>query len=97
MISLVTLVVADYDEAIAFYVEQVGFRLVEDSDLENKVWREVRDYLEATLPDWDEAGSRGRVQLYPTSGSAVFCVIEQAEPLWFSHGVPGPEVPDDAR
>ena len=33
MISLVTLVVADYDEAIDFYVEQVGFRLVEDSDL----------------------------------------------------------------
>jgi catechol 2,3-dioxygenase-like lactoylglutathione lyase family enzyme len=33
VISLVTLVVADYDEAIAFYVEQVGFRLVEDSDL----------------------------------------------------------------
>ncbi len=32
VISLVTLVVADYDEAIAFYVEQVGFRLVEDSD-----------------------------------------------------------------
>ena len=31
MISLVTLVVADYDEAIAFYVDQVGFRLVEDS------------------------------------------------------------------
>ena len=32
MISLVTLVVADYDEAIAFYVDQVGFGLVEDSD-----------------------------------------------------------------
>ena len=32
MISLVTLVVADYDEAIGFYVDQVGFRLVEDSD-----------------------------------------------------------------
>ena len=31
VISLVTLVVADYDEAIAFYVDQVGFRLVEDS------------------------------------------------------------------
>ena len=32
MISLVTLVVADYDEAIAFYVDQVGFGLVEDTD-----------------------------------------------------------------
>ena len=30
-IGLITLVVGDYDEAIAFYVDQVGFDLVEDS------------------------------------------------------------------
>ncbi|MEV4626346.1 VOC family protein [Micromonospora sp. NPDC049523] len=30
-LGLVTLVVRDYDEAIAFYVDQVGFRLVEDT------------------------------------------------------------------
>jgi catechol 2,3-dioxygenase-like lactoylglutathione lyase family enzyme len=39
VISLVTLVVADYDQAIAFYVDQVGFRLVEDSSLgDGKRW-----------------------------------------------------------
>ncbi|MGW0708473.1 VOC family protein [Streptomyces sp. NPDC002643] len=30
-IALVTLVVADYDEAIRFYTEALGFRLVEDT------------------------------------------------------------------
>ena len=32
-ISAVTLVVPDYDEAIAFYLEKLGFRLVEDTAL----------------------------------------------------------------
>ncbi|WP_405499566.1 VOC family protein [Streptomyces niveus] len=31
-IALVTLVVRDYDEAIAFYTESLGFDLVEDTD-----------------------------------------------------------------
>ncbi|MGP3632515.1 VOC family protein [Streptomyces sp. 24-1644] len=31
-IALVTLVVTDYDEAIAFYRDSLGFELVEDSD-----------------------------------------------------------------
>jgi catechol 2,3-dioxygenase-like lactoylglutathione lyase family enzyme len=38
-LSLVALVVADYDEAIAFYVETLGFRLADDTDLGNgKRW-----------------------------------------------------------
>jgi catechol 2,3-dioxygenase-like lactoylglutathione lyase family enzyme len=38
-ISAVTLVVPDYDEAIAFYVRTLGFRLVEDTALSaNKRW-----------------------------------------------------------
>lgn len=39
-IGYVTLVVEDYDAAIAFYVDKLGFRLVEDTDLraENKRW-----------------------------------------------------------
>jgi catechol 2,3-dioxygenase-like lactoylglutathione lyase family enzyme len=39
-IGYITLVVADYDEAIAFYVDKLGFTLVEDSDRpsENKRW-----------------------------------------------------------
>lgn len=38
-ISLVTLVIRDYDEAIDFYVRAAGFRLVEDTALaEGKRW-----------------------------------------------------------
>ncbi|HUQ08774.1 MAG TPA: VOC family protein [Steroidobacteraceae bacterium] len=39
-LGLVSLVVRDYDEALAFYVGQLGFRLVEDSFVpeQNKRW-----------------------------------------------------------
>lgn len=39
MIALVTLVVADYDDAIAFFVGKLGFDLLEDTPLsETKRW-----------------------------------------------------------
>lgn len=42
-LSLTALIVRDYDEAIAFYVDTVGFELVEDTDLgEGKRWVVVR-------------------------------------------------------
>ena len=42
MIALVTLVVADYDEAIAFFVGKLGFSLLEDTPLEGgKRWVRV--------------------------------------------------------
>jgi catechol 2,3-dioxygenase-like lactoylglutathione lyase family enzyme len=39
-IGLIAIVVRDYDEAIAFYVNQLGFRLVEDTYVpeQNKRW-----------------------------------------------------------
>ena len=39
-LSMVSLVVKDYDEALAFYVGKLGFRLVEDSFVpeQNKRW-----------------------------------------------------------
>ena len=37
-IGLVTLVVRDYDEAIAWYVNALGFTLVEDADQGAKRW-----------------------------------------------------------
>ena len=39
-IGYVTIVVEDYDEAIKFYVETLGFRLIEDTAIEaqNKRW-----------------------------------------------------------
>lgn len=39
-IGYVTLVVADYDEAIQFYIDELGFDLIEDTDIQaqNKRW-----------------------------------------------------------
>lgn len=37
-LSLVSLLVADYDEAIAFYTEKLGFQLLEDSPQGDKRW-----------------------------------------------------------
>lgn len=39
-LGLITLVVRDYDEAIAFYIAKLGFTLVEDTDVpqQNKRW-----------------------------------------------------------
>lgn len=42
-ISLFTVTVADYDEAIAFYTRQLGFDVIEDTDLgDGKRWVRVR-------------------------------------------------------
>ncbi|MFD2648199.1 VOC family protein [Devosia albogilva] len=37
-IATITLVVADYDEAIAFYCDKLGFDLLEDTALGGKRW-----------------------------------------------------------
>lgn len=39
-IAMISIVVKDYDEAIQFYVEKLGFRLVEDTSVpeQNKRW-----------------------------------------------------------
>ena len=43
VIAAVTLVVRDYDEALAFYVGKLGFEVVEDTDLGGgKRWVRVR-------------------------------------------------------
>src|SRR6476660_9159964 len=37
-IGYIALVVRDYDEAIAFYTEKLGFSLIEDKPIESKRW-----------------------------------------------------------
>jgi catechol 2,3-dioxygenase-like lactoylglutathione lyase family enzyme len=50
-IGLVTLVVAEYDEAIAFYRDRVGFVVVEDTDLgDDRRWVVVAPPGEPTRP-----------------------------------------------
>lgn len=57
MIALVTLVVADYDEALAFFVGKLGFELLEDTDLgAGKRWVRV-------APPMSKAGGRGTALL----------------------------------
>ena len=41
-LSKVAVVVEDYDDAIAFYVDVLGFELTEDSPVEGKRWVTVR-------------------------------------------------------
>jgi catechol 2,3-dioxygenase-like lactoylglutathione lyase family enzyme len=41
-LALVTVIVADYDEAIDFYVRRAGFELVEDTPQPGKRWVVVR-------------------------------------------------------
>jgi catechol 2,3-dioxygenase-like lactoylglutathione lyase family enzyme len=50
-IALTTLVVADYDEAIAWYTQKLGFALLEDIDQGHKRWVVVgpRDQRAAAL------------------------------------------------
>lgn len=78
-IALVTLVVGDYDEAIRFYTEALGFRLVEDAPRpDGSRWVVVR-------PDDREAGTdlllarakdeaqQARVGTRPAGASASSC------------------------
>ena len=59
-LGLVALVVRDYDEALAFYVGKLGFRLVEDSFVpeQNKRWVVI-----------EPAGSSGGAKLLLARGS----------------------------
>ncbi|GFG23157.1 uncharacterized protein Sfri_3691 [Aspergillus udagawae] len=45
----ITLVVCDYDEALAFYVDKLGFTLVEDTQEPDKRWVVIRP--PGALPD----------------------------------------------
>lgn len=80
MLSLTTLLVHSYEAAIAFYVDAVGFELVEDTDLgDGKRWVVVRPrgaresgllLAEASTPEQtarvgDQTG--GRVSLFLTT------------------------------
>ena len=65
-ISLTTLVVADYDAAIAFFVDALGFDLVEDTPRGDKRWVVVRPpgaqtgLLLARAADDDQVAATGR-------------------------------------
>ncbi len=66
-LSLVSLIVRDYDEAIEFYTNKLGFTLVEDTNMGDKRWVVVKPkgssgsaILLAKAKDADQAEFIGR-------------------------------------
>jgi catechol 2,3-dioxygenase-like lactoylglutathione lyase family enzyme len=78
-LATVTLVVADYDEAIAFFVERVGFELIEDKSLsDGKRWVVVapRDGAGAHLPLARADGEEQRAVIGRQAGGRVGFFLE---------------------
>ena len=78
-IALVSLVVPDYDEAIAFYVGVLGFRLIEDSFVpeQNKRWVVVAPpgAVEARLLLARAANDEQRTRIGNQTGGRVFLFL----------------------
>ncbi len=79
-IGAITLVVPDYDQALAFYVGQLGFTLVEDLDQGHKRWVTVRPpgspSTSATLLIAQAANDDQRAAIGNQSGGRVFLFLE---------------------
>lgn len=79
-IGAITLVVPDYDQALAFYVGQLGFTLVEDLDQGHKRWVTVRPpgspSASATLLIAQAANEDQRAAIGNQSGGRVFLFLE---------------------
>ncbi len=78
-LALVSIVVADYDEAIAFYVQTLGFSLVEDSDQpeQNKRWVVVSPpgAVESRLLLARASNARQRERIGDQTGGRVFLFL----------------------
>ena len=78
-IALVSLVVPDYDEAIAFYVGMLGFRLIEDSFVpeQNKRWVVVAPpgAVETRLLLARAANDEQRTRIGNQTGGRVFLFL----------------------
>lgn len=76
-ISALALVVPDYDQAIAFYVGRLGFRLVEDFDQGRKRWVTVEPSgggARLVLARADDAAQRAAVG--NQAGGRVFLFLQ---------------------
>ncbi len=77
-LGLVALVVADYDEAIDFYVNVLGFELVEDTPQDGKRWVVVRPAggIGTALLLARAADDRQRARIGDQTGGRVFLFLE---------------------
>lgn len=100
-LSTVTLVVRDYDEAIAFFVGTLGFELLEDAPLDpGKRWVRVRPHGSsgACLLLARAATPEQRARIGHQTGGRVFLFLETDDCLgdyerWQARGVRFLEVP----
>lgn len=76
-IATVTLVVADYDEAIAWYVGKLGFALTDDIDLgDGKRWVTVTPATGARLLLAEAADDAQKSSIGNQTGGRVFLFLE---------------------
>lgn len=79
-LAAVSLVVADYDEAIRWYVDRAGFRLVDDTDLgDGKRWVVVTPSAgggSAAILLAKAQGERQRSSIGDQAGGRVFLFLE---------------------
>jgi len=79
-LATVSLVVRDYDEAIAFYVGVLGFSLIEDTDLgEGKRWVIVSPGGEARLLLARAATPEQSARVGDQTGGRVFLFLETSD------------------
>ncbi|HEY2660418.1 MAG TPA: VOC family protein [Caulobacteraceae bacterium] len=86
-IGLTALVVRDYDEAIGFYVDQLGFRLIEDTILEpDKRWVVVAPpgSTESRLLLAKAANPRQAAAIGDQTGGRVFLFLN-TDDFWRDH------------
>lgn len=85
-LSLISLLVADYDEAIAFYTQKLGFDLLEDSPQGEKRWVVVRPKgaLETAILLAKASNEQQKLQIGNQCGGRVFLFLH-TDDFWRDH------------
>ncbi|MDF3126758.1 VOC family protein [Rheinheimera sp. 1928-s] len=87
-LGLISLLVADYDEAIAFYTQKLGFDLVEDSPQGEKRWVVVRPKgaSETAILLAKASNKQQKQQIGNQCGGRVFLFLN-TDDFWRDHSM----------
>ena len=85
-LGLISVLVADYDEAIEFYTQKLGFELVEDSPQGEKRWVVVRPQgaVETAILLAKASNEQQKQQIGNQSGGRVFLFLN-TDDFWRDH------------
>lgn len=85
-LGLISVLVADYDEAIAFYCEKLGFELLQDSAQGDKRWVVVRPQgaTETALLLAKASTETQQLQIGNQTGGRVFLFLN-TDDFWRDH------------